>query len=393
MIDSLYIAWKYIAHSKIKSATLIACITLILILPMALELLLNESQRQLLSRADTTSFLVGAKGSAHDLTMSTLYFHGGAPELISMAAVREVAETKLATAIPVYARFYARGFPIIGTSLDYFDLRSLNIESGRQLALLGECVIGAQIAKRLKLTTGDSLVSSPETVFDIAGVYPLKMKVVGVLERSFSPDDLAIFVDLKTAWTIQGLGHGHEDLEKTRDTSIIMERGNKNAIASAKLTQFTEITESNMDEFHFHGNTDIYPITSVIAVPNDVKSGTILRGRYIEQSSLYLAVNPKDVIADLLENIFHIKNILSAIIVFVGTATLLAMILVFALSLRLRQGEIDTIFNLGCSRFTITRLLVAEIAIILLACGVNCALLLILINNYSHDLVRILFIR
>ena len=52
----------------------------------------------------------------------------------------------------------------------------------------------------LDIGPGDHLVSAPESLFDLAGVYPLKMTVVGVLSSAHSSDDLAIFVDLKTAW-------------------------------------------------------------------------------------------------------------------------------------------------------------------------------------------------
>jgi len=60
MIDSLYIAWKYISFSKIKTATLVACIALISFLPISLQLLLDESERQLMSRAVSTPLIVGA---------------------------------------------------------------------------------------------------------------------------------------------------------------------------------------------------------------------------------------------------------------------------------------------------------------------------------------------
>ena len=55
MIDSLYIAWKYIRFNRVKTVTLVACITLITFLPVALELLLNESEKQLMSRAERLS--------------------------------------------------------------------------------------------------------------------------------------------------------------------------------------------------------------------------------------------------------------------------------------------------------------------------------------------------
>jgi putative ABC transport system permease protein len=217
MLDSLYIAWKYISFNKIKTAILIACVTLISFLPLSLELLLDESERQLMSRAVSTPLVIGAKGSSLDLVMNTLYFGDEVPELISMNASERVENTDLALAIPVYARFQARGNPIVGTTLDYFDFRGLKVADGRSLALLGDCVLGAKVAENLNLKPGDSLVSSPETLFDLAGVYPLKMKIAGVFEKLHTSDDLTVFVDLKTAWIIQGLGHGHEDVTKLKD--------------------------------------------------------------------------------------------------------------------------------------------------------------------------------
>ncbi len=393
MIDNLYIAWKYLVFNKMRTATLVACITLISFLPVSLQLLLEESERQLLSRADVTPLVIGAKGSSLDLVMNTLYFGDEVPELIDMEASDRVWETGLALPIPVYARFQARGHPIVGTTLDYFDFRGLEVERGRMLAVLGECVLGASAAEHLGLGQGDSLVSSPETLFDLAGIYPLKMKVVGVLAKSHTSDDLAVFVDLKTAWVIQGLGHGHEDVTRTKDTTVILKRTDTNVAASAKLYHYTEITEKNLDSFHFHGDLSAYPITAVIADPYDTKSGTILRGRFLSKEEGLQIVKPADVIDSLLQNIFRIKNVLDAVISVVALATFLALILVFALSLRLREREIRTIFKLGCSRRTIARLMSAEIFIILLVSGILCGVMILLVNQFSNDLVRALFIR
>jgi len=393
MIDSIYIAWKYVGFNKVRTATLVACITLISFLPVSLQLLLDESERQLLSRAVATPLVIGAKGSSLDLVMNTLYFGDEVPELINAEASERIWDTGLAVPIPVYVRFQARGQPIVGTSLDYFDFRGLKIREGRMIAVLGECVVGTKVAQRLELKPGDSLVSSPETLFDLAGVYPLKMKVVGILEKSHTSDDLAVFVDLKTAWVIQGLGHGHEDVTKTKDETVILKRTGDNVAASAKLFHYTEITEENLGSFHFHGDLSVYPITAVIAVPHDTKSGTILRGRYLSKEEALQIVKPEEVIDGLLQNIFRIKNVLDAVISVVALATILALILVFALSLRLRQREIQTIFKIGCSRMTIARLLTAEISLILLISGMICTALIILVDQVSNDLVRALFIR
>ena len=393
MIDSLYIAWQYIRYNRIKTATLVACITLISFLPVALELLLNESEKQLMSRAVSTPLVIGAKGSALDLVMNTLYFVDEVPEIIDMEASKRVLDTGLALPIPLYVRFQARDNPVVGTTLDYFDFRGLKIAQGRQLTVLGECVLGARVAENLGLKPGDSLVSSPETLFDLAGVYPLKMKVAGVLATSHTSDDLAVFVDLKTAWVIQGLGHGHQDVAKLRDPTLVLKRTEKNVAATAKLYHYTEITEKNIDGFHFHGDLTGYPLTAVLAVPPDAKSATILRGRYLAREELQQIVKPADVIDSLLQNIFRIKNVLDAVIAVVALATILAIVLVFALSLRLRQRELQTIFKLGCRRATIARLLAAEIFIIILVSGLLCGAMIILVNHLANDLVRMLFIK
>ncbi len=393
MYDSLYVAWRYVSFNKVKTATLVTCITLIAFLPLALERLLNESERQLMSRAVSTPLLVGAKGSALDLVMSALYFGDGVPEPINMKTVTSIADTNLASPIPIYTRFRARGYPVIGTTLDYFDFRDLKIANGRFLAVLGECVLGATVAERLGIAPGDSLVSSPENPFDLSGVYPLKMKVAGVLQKSYSSDDLAIFVDIKTTWVMQGLGHGHEDLARTKDPTVILNRTDTSVTANAKLRHYTEITEANLDSFHFHGDTTIYPITAVIAVPKDSKSDTLLRGRFVSIKEPLQIVKPDDVIDGLLQNIFRIKNILDAAISVVGLGTILAILLVFSLSLRLRQREIHTIFKLGCSRGTIAKLLGAEIIIIVLMSGLVCGVLVFMASQFSSDLVRMLIIR
>ena len=392
-MHSLYIAFRYIIYHKTKTALLVACITLITFLPLALKMLLTESERQLMSRAEETPLLVGAKGSSLDLVMSSLYFGNERPETITMAEAERIADTDLALPIPLYVRFKARDYPVVGTTLDYFDFRGLKIAAGRSLAVLGECVLGARVAESLLLGPGQPLVSAPEHLFDLAGVYPLKMKVVGVLVQSHTADDLAVFVDLKTAWVIQGLGHGHEDVTRISDPTLVLERTETNVAASAKLFHYNEITDNNMADFHFHGDTAVYPISAVIAVPYDEKSGTILRGRYLTKEERQQIVRPDQVISGLLQTIFRIKNVLDAVVALVGLATLLAIVLVFALSLRLRQREIKTIFKMGGSRLTIARLLSAEIMIVLLVSGSLSGLLAVAVSFNANDLVRMMFIQ
>ena len=363
-MHSLYMAWQYLRYHKVKTGVLIAALTLIIYLPLAVQILVRASEVQMLARSQATPLILGQKGSALDLVMNTLYFASKPPETLPMSEADRVDETGYGYAIPIYNRYTARGFPIVGTTLDYLSFRQLDIASGRMMAVLGECVLGATAAAQLGLGPGDELISTPENPFDLAGVYPLKMKVVGVLKPSHTPDDRTVIVDVKTAWVIEGLGHGHEDMATTSDPQNVLKQEDGNVVASAKLLQYTEITPANIDSFHFHGDTSGFPLSSVIAVPHDVKSATLLLGRYLPQMSSFQMVVPVDVVSSLLRNIFKIQRVFNIIFTVVSIAMLLTIILIITLSLRLRQSEIETMYKLGCSRLKMAELVTAELGVI-----------------------------
>ena len=392
MLNSIYLAWKYLRFNKLKTIILISCITLVGSLPISLNLFLAESERQLMARATSTPLVVGAKGSELDLTINTLYFTSQAPEKIKMAEATKILNSKLAIPIPIYSQFKARDYPIIGTNLDYFQFRNLNLRQGRYFGVLGDCILGASVAQKLSLKVGDSIVSSPQNFFDLGGIYPLKMKVVGILKSNQTADDLAIFTDLKTTWIIEGLGHGHLDLVKSGTPDVILKQDEGNITANAKLQEYNEITPENLDSFHFHGERGDFPITAIIAIPGDRKSEALLRGIYQTETSLNQIVKPTQTIEELLLEVFKIRNILNAIFALVIFTALMAIILIFNLSLRLRKIEIITSFYLGCSRSKIAQLITAEILIILLISTSLTGGIIIGLKSFNSQVIRALIL-
>lgn len=374
MTSLAYIAWRYVIYHKGRSLTLIAIIALCTFLPTTLNVLMRAAEVRMTARADGTPLLIGAKGSDLDLVMNALYFHRATTDPIRFSESDKVDASGLAYTVPIYAKFRARNFPIVGTSLDYFEFRKLKLANGRAFGLLGEAVVGARVASALSLAPGSALLSTPEALFDIAGVYPLKMKIVGVLEPHGTPDDLAVFVDVRTAWVIEGLGHGHQDLAKSTDSSVILKRAGKAVIANAKLKNYAEIRPENVDKFHFHGNSGAFPLSAILVVANDERAEAILRGRYEGSGHTVQAIKPAMVINGLLQEIFQIKRLLDGILILVGIAVCLALALVFSLSLRLRKQEMAVNRRIGASRFVGALLIGAEI-IILATFGVASGLL------------------
>jgi putative ABC transport system permease protein len=386
----VYVAWRYLAYHRWKTITLVGAITLIVYLPIGLRVLVDQSSRQLTARADATPLLIGAKGSPLELVLNTLYFGSDHPALTRYAEAARVTKSDLGTAIPMYVRFRARGHPIVGTTLDYFDFRGLEVVAGRNLAMLGECVLGSRAAEALGAGPGDYVVSSPESVFDIAGVYPLKMRVVGVLEFADSADDDAIFVDVKTAWVIQGLVHGHQDLNRPEAAAGVLSREGNRVIANASVDQYNEITEENLESFHFHGDLSDYPLTAVLAVPPDQKASALLQGRYQSDEDLAQIVTPVAVMEDLLGTILTVERFVVAGAVIVGLATLATAALVFLLSLRLRRRERLTLFKIGGSRLAVASVMASEVVVVLASGALLAAGLTLLTSQFGSLAIRAL---
>ncbi|MCH2183192.1 MAG: ABC transporter permease [Mariniblastus sp.] len=365
---------RYIQFHKLKTVVLVASIFLTTFLPITILILLSEFNEKIISRAQSTPMVIGAEGSPLDLTLHAIYFSSKQPDPIRFATIEEIRQTGWARPVPIYSRYTARQFPIVGTSLDYFQFRNLPLAEGESLSRLGDCVLGSEVARQLQLGPGDRLLSDPENILDLAGHYPLKMLVRGVLEPSSTPDDWGVFVDLKTSWVIEGLGHGHQNLEEETDDLKVEVRSDGTLQATAAVLPYMEITDNNIDSFHFHGETADFPITAVIAVAPDEKNETLLMGHFQVVDNETQLVQPVVVIDELMSLVFQVKKFFDLNAVLIALATLFLLILVLVLSQRLRMREMQTMFKLGCSRGTILRLQFSEIAILFLVSSVLVAL-------------------
>ncbi len=388
MSGSLYLAWRYLCFHKVKTAILVASITLVVYLPAGLNVLVDQSATQLRERAAGTPLIVGAKGSALELVLNSLYFESKQPAVMQMGEVDRVRRSTFAEAIPLYVRFRAGDYPIVGTSFDYFDFRKLRIARGRHLATLGDCVVGAAVAEALQLKPGGSITSTPENPFDLAGVYPLKMHVVGILAPSGSPDDAATFVDVKTAWVIEGLGHGHQDLASPESSSLLLSREGNQLTANAAVVQYNEITPKNVGAFHFHGDVAKFPITAVLAVPHDRKSMTLLMGRYQSADDVSQIVRPSVVMDSLLATILKVRSFMLAGALLVGLAAVLTAVLVFVLSLQLREREIATMAKIGCARYKLASMLACEVLVVLVTGGAVAAAMAAATSQFGVQAIR-----
>ena len=393
MIRAFQLAWRYVWHHRFKSLLMVLCIVLTLLMPIALSILLSSFNRQIVARAEATPLIVGAKGSRVDLTMHALYFKTRAPGTLTYGQRSVVAD--LGLAIPLHVRVTARQVPVVGTSLDYFNFRGMGLRAGDGLVRLGDCVIGSRVAESLQLQPGDKLLTDPENVFAFAGPEPLRMRVNGILAETQTPDDDVIFVDIKTSWVIEGLIHGHTEAEMlSAEDRLENENPQDGTItAAASVRPFLEITDDNIGSFHFHGSTDEFPVTALIVVPENEKSETLLLGRYQREDALAQMSEPLTVVEELMDLVFRVRRFFTANAILVAVSTALLLCLVVMLSIRLRQGEMATMYKIGCGRGTMMALILAELSIVFLVAAVCITLGVILVQTNADQLVQTLMSR
>lgn len=358
---ALFLAVRHLVHHRGRSLLIGAALFLVAFLPVVVDGLVDAGERALRARGASTPMVAGAPGAPIDLVLAALYFRTPPDDRVTMGNLGDLADGDLGQVMPMVLGDRVRKAPLVGVESDYLEFRGLRPAQGRAFAVAGECVLGAAVAARTGLVVDDRVTTEPREMFDLAGAYPLRMRVVGILDPSDGPDDDAVFVSLETAWIVQGLAHGHEDLESETDPSLVMGRVDGVVVGTAKVREFVEITDENRASFHFHGPLEDRPADAAIVIPRDIRSGTILMGRADAGLLPVQLVVARTVVDRLLVEVFRVRRILLAVLAAVGVATLLLVAVVIALSIRIRATEIETMHLVGCGRGRVPLVLGTEV--------------------------------
>ena len=359
------LALASLRHAWMRSALLVLALGISLGLPVALATLLDQASSDMRARARIAPLVLGAKGSESDLVFGTMFFAATPPAGLAMRDLARVETERLATAVPMAVGATARKASVVGTAVDYFALRRLRPAEGRVFATIGECVAGAEVARELGLGVGGRVFTDPESLSSLAGVFPLELTVVGVLPRTNSPDDRALFVDLRTMWSIRGLGHRHDAPKQSATPGALIGQKDANQIAGEALPLARGAAEGVVGDFHFHGAVDEFPIDGALVVPTDAKAQAILLGRFTGSEESLQLVRPDLFAERVLERIFGVGRVLGAVAA--GAAALVGLVTAttFALSIRLRAEELALMRRLGASRGRIAVFLAVEAGMML----------------------------
>ncbi len=377
MNGPLTLALRHAQRSPARSAILVACLAIVTTIPAVSRVLSARFEQTLHQRADAVPMVVGAAGSRFDLVFASLYYRSNRIGTITMHEYATLLRDDGAEVLPVHARFTARGAPVVATSIEFFERRGLRIRVGRTFASLGEVIVGADAARRLDLGPGDTLDTDQLKQYDITAPPSIRLHVVGVLAPTGSPDDGAVFVDLETAWVLEGAAHGHADAESIDRPDLLIGRADGHTALSEAIVTSQEITPESAGGFHVHGSRDDLPLTAVLVFPHDRKSSTIIAARYNGTTALQ-ALSPSRVVDELIEYVVQIRRLLDAVALVLGASTVALVALIVALAIRVRADEIRTLSEIGADRSAIVAIFAWELALLAWAAVLAAAVLTIL---------------
>jgi len=222
-----HIAWSYLWNRRLTTAMTIVSVALGVGLISTVLTLREETRKRFEEEGQAFDMVVGAKGNPLQLVLSTVYYLDAPTGNILWSDYERLREEEGVTgAFPVGMGDTYEGYRIVGTTPDLFEFdwgerRSPFVVApgGRCFEAKMEAVVGASVAKDSKLKIGDQFVGTHGFV-DLPGMEHADKPytVVGILERSGTPVDRAIFCTLESVWHVHEHGnHGaHEhELEVT----------------------------------------------------------------------------------------------------------------------------------------------------------------------------------
>ena len=298
-------------HMAVRRTKLILIALSILITACVALLSYNISTQVsegIIRSASNFDLIIGPSGSSTQLAMNTLFFTDKPLGTIPYSIVQELRGSGLVqSAVPFSMGDSYNDAPIVGTEAALLEGREL--KDGEMFDDAREAVIGSDVAAKYGLQPGDSIVTSHGLGGSGHEHAEAPLTVVGVLKRSNTSFDSAVFTPVETIWQLHDHGEAdHESAAEAGHTKAeTIHEADHESVEEAAHTE----SETSHEEDHAgkeHGGNDHKTICAVLVRSKDFSAVSTLMGAYVDDAG-YLAINPNTVLREVLENVDMTRNI------------------------------------------------------------------------------------
>lgn len=346
-MSMLPLAWKSLLNRRFTVLLTLFAIALSVVLLLGVETVRRDAKLSFANTISGTDLVVGARSGSIQLLLYSVFRIGHATNNISWRSYQEIAAApRIAWTVPITLGDSHRGYPVMGTSLAYFEHyryardRRLAFAEGKPFEDLYDAVIGAEVARALGYTLGQEIVVAHgmgATSFAKHDDKPFR--VAGILEHTGTLVDRTVHIGL------EGFEAMHVDwragapipgLTVTADEARVMD------LTPRTITAFLVGLESRRDIFRVQRAINDYRQEPLLA---------ILPGVALQQ------------LWDLMRVAETALLIVSVCVVIAGLIGMLAVLLA---SLEGRRRELAILRSVGARPRHILVLLVSEAALLAL---------------------------
>ncbi|MFY0660238.1 MAG: ABC transporter permease, partial [Shimia sp.] len=188
----------------VASLTVLA-IALSVALILSVERLRDSARTSFANSASGIDLIVAPRGNDVQILLATLFGVGSTGTGMSGDVADVVAEMPgVAWTVPLMQGDNHKGFPVVGTSQDYFEHfkhsrgEPLVFAEGAKFADASSAVIGAEVAERLDYGIGTEIVNahgSGTVALEVHDEAPFE--ITGILKRTNTAVDRMVFVSLE----------------------------------------------------------------------------------------------------------------------------------------------------------------------------------------------------
>ncbi|MYC87765.1 MAG: FtsX-like permease family protein [Gemmatimonadales bacterium] len=201
----LDLALKSLRNRAFSTSLTVGSIALSFALLIGVENVRVGMRQSFSNTISQTDLIVGTKGGTIQLLLYSVFGMGAPTENVSWEAYRQWAEhPAVEWTIPYSLGDSHRGFRVVGTNEDFY--RHYRYRGGQEIALaegrantdLFDVTLGADVAAELNYAMGDE-ISVTHGLGEIGFVTHdhMPFTVVGILDKTFTPVDRAIYVTLE----------------------------------------------------------------------------------------------------------------------------------------------------------------------------------------------------
>ena len=200
----LSLAWRSAWHRRFALSLVLLSVALSAFLLMGVERVRADVRKHFASAVSGTDLIVGPRAGAVQLMLYSVFRIGQPTQGIRWSSVQAVErDPAVAWVVPLSLGDSHRGFPVVGTTAAFFrhfrhgDARALSFEQGHAFNGVFDAVAGHDVARRLGLRVGDTVVLSHG-----GGAMPGQdhadkpFVVTGILQRTGTPVDRSLHIGL-----------------------------------------------------------------------------------------------------------------------------------------------------------------------------------------------------